>query len=71
MTMPVTVAILIVSLVIAIFANYKARRPYEPGKLPWIPYTAVQFVAILVFVLMLGHMVSLWTGKPFTGRMVQ
>lgn len=71
MTMTVTVSILIVSFAIAAFSNYKTRRPYEPGKLPWIPYTAVQFVAILVFVLMLGHLITLWTGTPFIGRLTR
>ena len=34
-----------------------------------VPYLGIQFLAILGVVLMLGHLVTLLTGKPFTGRM--
>ena len=71
MTLPVTIALLIASLAIAAFSNYKTRQPYEPGRLPWIPYTALQFVAILVFVLMLAHLISLLTGTPLVGRLIR
>ena len=39
--------------------------------MPWIPYTALQFVAILVFVLMLAHLISLLTGTPLVGRLIR
>jgi hypothetical protein len=52
----------------ALACNILDRRPQEPGKPRLIPYLALQYVALLVVVLMLGHLISLWTGKPFAGR---
>lgn len=69
MSLEVTIAVLAVALVIAALANYKSRRPLELGKVQWIPYLGVQFAAILVVVLMIGHLITLLTGQPFTGRL--
>jgi hypothetical protein len=32
------------------FANYKSRRPYEPGPGFRVPYLAIQFIAVVVLV---------------------
>lgn len=69
MTMTVTLIILAAAVVIGGFSIYKARQPYEPGKIRWIPYVGLQYVALLVIVLMLAHLVTLWTGKPLVGRL--
>ena len=45
-----------------------SRRPYEPGRLPLIPYAAVQFIGVVVILLMLAHLITIWTGTPFVGR---
>jgi hypothetical protein len=44
------------------------RRPYVPGRAPLIPYGVIQFVGIVVVFLMVAHLITLLTGKPFTGR---
>ncbi len=49
-------------------ATYRSRRPRDPGNPPLIPFGAVQFVALVVVVLMLAHLVTLLTGQPLTGR---
>ena len=51
-----------------IIGNVRARRPYVPGKLPLIPNMALQFVGMLIVLVMVGHLISLLSGKPFTGR---
>ena len=64
----VTLTVLGVALVVFAIANLLSRRPPVLGQVRMVPYTALQFVALLVAVLMLAHLVTLVTGKPFTGR---
>ena len=68
MDLTVTLVILGFAVAVAAFANYKGRQPHEPGVIRWIPYTGLQFVALLVVVLMLAHLVTLLTGTPLVGR---
>lgn len=68
MDLPVTITILILAGMAAGWANWRSRKPYVPGNPPLIPYGAVQFVGILVIMLMVAHLLTLLTGKPFTGR---
>ena len=68
MTLETTLAIMGAALVAAIACNLLDRRPSEPGKPRLVPYLALQYVALLLVVLMLGHLVTLLTGKPFEGR---
>jgi hypothetical protein len=69
MSLGVTLVILAAAAVVFALATYKARQPYEPGRPPYVPYLVVQFVAVLAIILMAGHLVTLLTGKPFTGRL--
>ena len=69
MSLGVTLVILVAAAVVFGLATYKARQPYEPGRPPYVPYLVVQFMAVLAIILMAGHLVSLLTGKPFTGRL--
>ena len=69
LSLNVTVAILLIAVVIAGIANYQARKPAEPERVRWVPYVGVQFLAILIMVLMLAHLVSLVTGQPLVGRL--
>lgn len=68
MSMTTTLIVLGVAVVLGGFANWRSRKPYVPGKPPLLPYAMVQYLAILVVILMLGHMISLITGEPFKGR---
>jgi hypothetical protein len=69
MSLTVTIAIIVVAALVFGLATYKARQPYEPGRPPTVPYLVIQFVAVLAIILMAGHLVTLLTGKPFTGRL--
>jgi hypothetical protein len=40
------------------FANYRSRRPYEPGPGFRVPYLAIQFIAVLVLVGSLGFFMA-------------
>lgn len=68
MSLTATLGIMAAAVVVFGLATYKARQPYEPGK-AYVPYLAIQFMAVVAIILMLGHLVSLLTGKPFTGRL--
>lgn len=69
MSLSVTLSILLAALAVLGFATYKARQPYMPGRRLYVPYLAIQFIAILTIILMLGHLVTLLSGKPFAGRL--
>lgn len=69
MDLTVTITILVIALVITGAAIFFARRPPHPDRIWPIPYNAIQFIGILVIVLMLAHLVTLVSGKPFAGRM--
>ncbi len=64
-----TIAWLAISLAVLGFANFMSRRPAAPGTVRYIPYHAIQFLALVVVLLMLAHLISLLTGQPFTGRL--
>ena len=65
----VTLALLAVAVAVFALATYLSRRPLPLGEVRLIPYTALQFIALLVAVLMLAHLITLVSGKPFVGRM--
>ena len=69
MGLTATLVAIAAGLALAVTCNLIDRRPSEPGKPRLIPYLGIQYLALLLVVLMLGHLVSLLTGKPFTGRM--
>ncbi|HXJ00627.1 MAG TPA: hypothetical protein VNH44_05350 [Micropepsaceae bacterium] len=50
------------------FANWRARQPAEPLKVRMINYHVVQMVCIVVILLMAAHLVSIFTGRPYTGQ---
>ncbi len=65
----ITIAILVFAIGFIIYANWRERGEYEPGNLPIIPYNALQFVMIVVAFLAIAHLITLFSGQPFVGRM--
>lgn len=63
-----TLLVLAAAAVLFSFAAWRERQPKEDGVIRWIPYTGIQFVALLIFILAAAHLVSLWTGTPLIGR---
>ncbi len=51
-----TIAAMAVAALIFAAANYKARQPYEPGKLFQIPYVGIQFAAVLAIVILVAYL---------------
>jgi hypothetical protein len=64
-TMGATVAMLVIAVGVAGLANWQMRRPFERRWLPLVPWLGVQFLAVAVALIMLAHLVSLLTGRPF------
>jgi hypothetical protein len=71
MSLTVTVLLLIGALAAAGLANWRERRPRDPGDVPLISYAAIQMVALVIALLMAAHLVSLLTGHPLAGRLMR
>ena len=63
--MGATIAALVVALALAGLANWQMRRPFDRRWLPVVPWLGIQFLAVAVALIMLAHLVSLATGRPF------
>ena len=68
MSLELTLTLLAAALALAGLAWVMQRRPRDGFEPPLVPWTAVQVVAVVVALLMAAHLVSLATGRPFTGR---
>jgi hypothetical protein len=68
MSLEVTLVLLVVAVGLSVLAWIMQRRPRDGFDPPLVPWTAVQVVAVVIALLMAAHLVSLATGKPFTGR---
>ena len=68
MSLELTVILLIAAIGLSVLAWIMQRRQREGFDPPLVPWTAVQVVAVVIALLMAAHLVSLATGKPFTGR---
>lgn len=68
MDMEVTISLAVFGVLLFAFGNLRSRRPYVPGKLPLISDTALQFLGVLLVSVMAAHLITLVTGKPFSGR---
>lgn len=64
----ITLSIMAAALAVAGFANWQLRRPVIDRFLPILPWLGIQFVAALVVIVMLGHLVTLLTGHEFKSR---
>jgi hypothetical protein len=49
-------------------AMWRARRPWQPGRLWRIPWNAVMALALVALMGLLAHLVSLLTGQPIEPR---
>jgi hypothetical protein len=60
--------ILLAALALAVFANWRERRPGTAGRPALVSYPLVQMVALVVAILLVAHLISIWRGRPFIGR---
>jgi len=70
MNLSLTVTLIVVVLTMAVFgfANWRARQPAEPLKVRMINYHVVQMACIVVILLMAAHLLTIFTGRPVTGQ---
>jgi uncharacterized membrane protein AbrB (regulator of aidB expression) len=70
--MSLTATLIMLALAAALFGwtIWAECRPRDPLNLnpPLIPRGFLQFAALLAIILMLAHLITLATGKPFTGN---
>ena len=66
LSLPVTVTILVLTLGMFAFANWRGRQPAQPLKVRMINYHVVQIGCVVVALLMLAHLATLLTGQPMT-----
>lgn len=68
MTMPWTLALLGIGLVLVAFCRWYETRPRELGEVRLVPSTLLLSVGVLLIILAAAHLVSLITGVPLRGR---
>ncbi len=67
LNLPVTLAIVAVTVAIFVLAVIRGKKPAEPLKVRMVNYHVVQIVCIVVFLVMGAHLVTLIMGAPLTG----
>ena len=55
-------------LLLFAYAYWQDKREREPGEVSLIPLPLLQIFAVVVCIVMLGHLVTLVSGVPFKGR---
>jgi hypothetical protein len=68
LNLPVTIAIVMLTLGMFAFANWRGRQPSQPLKVRMVNYHVIQIVCVVVLLLLLAHLMSLLTGQTFRGR---
>ena len=68
MSLGVTVTLMVLSVALTAWANWRERKGHTPGQVPLVPYTFWQFIGIIIFILMAAHLITLLSGQPFIGR---
>jgi len=63
LSLPVTLTILVLTLGMFAFANWRGRKPAEPLKVRMINYHVVQIVCVVVVLMMVAHLGTLLTGQ--------
>lgn len=69
MTLPWTLALLALGLVLCALSRWHETRPRGLGEVSLFPTTLVLGIGVLLTVLAGAHLVSLLTGVPLKGRM--
>ena len=56
------------TIIIFLVANFHQRKKRPLGEVSLIPYTLIQIVALVIFVVLVGHSLSMITGVTFPAR---
>ena len=62
--LPVTLAVVGLTLAIFVLASWRARQPAQPLKVRMVNYHVIQIVCIVVILVMAAHLVTLLMGAP-------
>ena len=62
-----SLAVLVAVLLLLGYATWQLRRLADPMRVRMIDYHVVQLLALIVALLALAHLITLFTGQPFTG----
>jgi len=63
LNLPVTLTIMVLTMGMFAFANWRARQPAQPLKVRLVNYHVVQLACLVLLLLMLAHLVTLLTGN--------
>ena len=64
-----TYSVILVAAAVTGLAVWRDRKPPELGKIWHFPWRPLAAVAILVILLGMAHLITLLSGRPFTGRL--
>ena len=64
LNLPVTLTILVLTLGMFAFANWRGRQPAQPLKVRMVNYHVVQIICVVVALLMFAHLATLLFGQP-------
>lgn len=64
-----TVIILLMATGVTGLAVWRDRKPPELGKIWYFPWKPIAALSILVMLLSLAHLISVFSGHPFSGRL--
>ena len=59
---------LFATIIIFLVANFHQRKKRLLGEVSLIPYTLIRIVALVIFVVLVGHSISVMTGITFPAR---
>jgi cytochrome oxidase assembly protein ShyY1 len=63
-----SIVVVALAAVVAGLANWQLRRPADRRLWPAVPWLGVQFVAVAFFLIFAAHLVTLLSGRHFSGR---
>ncbi|MEQ8333454.1 hypothetical protein [Nisaea sp.] len=63
-----TLIVLAGAVLLFAFAWWQDKRERIPGQVSLIPYTMIQILAVVTCLVLLAHLVTLFSGAPFRGR---
>jgi len=59
MSMPLTIALLVLSVAVSILARFMSNRPVQPGRARLVPWNVILIFAGAFAILMVAHLVNL------------
>ena len=68
LNLPVTLAIVALTVGLFVFSAWRARQPAEPLKVRMVNYHVVQLFCVVVLLVMGAHLVTLLFGSPLAGN---